>query len=226
MNAESDLLSVLAHEMRTPIAAILGYQELLAEGIYGDVDERGKEPLDRIAYSARQLLHLIDGVQEITMPPNKRLSTHIEVFEPAPLLRACLAHAHADAVGRNVVLSIEVPDDLPQLEGDPERFCRAIDLAVAAAIKSSYGATLHISAGMSAEQLQVSIEQTALSLERDDPAFALHMQDRLTGSGLRLAIVREIASHMHGGLELTPTADGTLTVSVRFSGNSTGPKTH
>jgi signal transduction histidine kinase len=226
MSTISDLLTVLAHEMRTPIAAILGYQELIIEGIYGDVDERGKEPLDRIAYSARQLLHLIDGVQEITMPPNKRLSSHSEEFQPTPLLRACLAHAHADAIGRNVVLSAAVPDDLPRLHGDPERFCRAIDLAVAAAIKSSYGATLQVSAGVNAGQLQVTIEQTALSLERDDPGFVLHEQDRLTGSGLRLAIVREIASQMHGGLDLTPTPDGTLTVSVRFSGNSAVPKTH
>jgi signal transduction histidine kinase len=226
MSAVSDLLTVLAHEMRTPIAAILGYQELLTEGIYGDVDERGKEPLDRIAYSARQLLHLIDGVQEITMPPNKRLSSHIEDFEPTPLLRACLAHAHADAIGRNVVLSTEVPDSLPRLYGDPERFSRAIDLAVAAAIKSSYGSTLQVTAAMDEGQLNVTIEQTALSLDRDDPGFVRHEQGRLTGSGLRLAIVREIASQMHGGLDLTPSPDGTLTVSLRFSGNSTGPAIH
>jgi signal transduction histidine kinase len=226
MSAISDLLTVLAHEMRTPIAAILGYQELLAEGIYGDVDVRSKEPLDRIAYSARQLLHLIDGVQEITMPPNKRLSSHVEEFEPSPLLRSCLEHAHADAIGRNVVLDTDIPDALPSLTGDPDRFCRAIDLAVAAAIKSSYGATLVISAVVLDGELQVSIKDTSLSLDRDDPTFVTQGQERLTGSGLRLAIVREITSQMHGGLELNPTPAGSLTVCLRFSGNSAQPKSH
>jgi signal transduction histidine kinase len=217
MTGIPDLLAVLAHEMRTPIAAILGYQELLSEGIYGTVDERGKEPLDRIAYSARQLLHLIDGVQEITMPAAKRLSMHIEVFEPSPLLASCLAYAHADAIGRHVELATQLPAALPSITGDPDRFCRAIDLALSAAIKSSHGATIKVGASVIDQELRISIGQTGLSLERDDPAFVQQTDGKLTGSGLRLAIVREIARQMHGGLELSPTPSGT-SILLRFRG--------
>lgn len=217
MSDVADLLGVLAHEMRTPIAAILGYQELLAEGIYGEVDERGQEPLDRIAYSARQLLHLIDGVQEISMPPAKRLSTHIEVFQPTGILRRCIAQAGADAMGRNVRLDADVPEDLPHMNGDPDRFCRAIDLALAAAIKTTYGGTVTVVAGSHDDELRVSIGQTGLSLEKDDPAFALTSQHKLTGSGLRLAIVRAIASQMRGHLDLRSTEGGTA-IDLTFRG--------
>ena len=37
----TEMLGVLAHEMRTPIAAILGYQELLSDGIFGEIEQRG-----------------------------------------------------------------------------------------------------------------------------------------------------------------------------------------
>jgi signal transduction histidine kinase len=215
MSAISDLLTVLAHEMRTPIAAIMGYQELLAEGIYGSVDARGKEPLDRIAYSARQLLHLIDGVQEISMAPSKRLNVQLEEFEPAEVLRTCVANAHADATGRNVRLEVDIPQHLPAMFGDSERFCRAIDLAIAAAIKASYGSTIYFAANGSAEELVVTIERTGLTPERDDPEYVNNAQDRLTGSGLRLAIVRQIALQMNGALDLTPSSSGS-TVCVRF----------
>ena len=217
MTGIPDLLAVLAHEMRTPIAAILGYQELLSEGIYGSVDERGKEPLDRIAYSARQLLHLIDGVQEISMPAAKRLSMHIEVFEPAPLLHSCLAYAHADAVGRHVELATDFPPALPPITGDPDRFCRALDLALSAAIKSSHGATITVGAAVIDQELCISIGQTGLSLDRDDPGFVREANGKLTGSGLRLAIVREIARQMHGGLELNAGPAGT-SILLRFRG--------
>jgi signal transduction histidine kinase len=212
----SELLGVLAHEMRTPIAAILGYQELLAEGIYGTVDERGQEPLDRIAYSARQLLHLIDGVQEISSPPSKRLSVNVEAFEPADVLRTCLLNAQADALGRNVKLETRVPETLPGMMGDPDRFCRAIDLALAAAIKTSHGATLHVGADQKPDGLEVTIDNTGLDPEKDSPIVVNAEEARkMTGAGLRLAIVREIAHQMHGDLELTSEVSGT-TVVLRF----------
>jgi signal transduction histidine kinase len=212
-----ELLGVLAHEMRTPIAAILGYQELLYEGIYGTVDEKGKEPLDRIAHSAKQLLHLIDGVQEISQPHAKRISSHVETFGPTEVLRSCLLNAQADAVGRSVQLETEVPNDLRDITGDPDRFCRAIDLALAAAIKTSHGATLHISADQAADFLAVTIDNTGLDPERDTPnAVAPGDSRKMTGAGLRLAIVRAIAQQMHGDLELTTDSEGTA-IHLRFA---------
>lgn len=212
----SELLGVLAHEMRTPIAAILGYQELLSEGIYGTVDERGQEPLERIAHSARQLLHLIDGVQEISAPPEKRLSVNVEPFEPSDILRSCLEHAQADATGRNVQLEASIPDALPTIVGDPDRFCRAIDLALAASIKTSHGATLHVGAEQADGGLEITIDNTGLNPETDSP-IVVGPDDarRMTGAGLRLAIVREIAHQMHGDLELSGAGSGT-TVTLRF----------
>jgi signal transduction histidine kinase len=212
----SELLAILAHEMRTPIAAILGYQELLAEGIYGSVDEKGKEPLDRIAYSAKQLLHLIDGIQEIGTPPEKRLSVNVEPFEPAAVLRICLDNAQADALGRNVKLESQVPAELPEIEGDPDRFCRAIDLALAAAIKTSHNRTLTLIAQPEQHTLCVRIENTGLSAERDNPAFVKANGHTLTGAGLRLAIVREIAHQMHGEITITPTDDENSRLSIIF----------
>src|SRR5688500_4953533 len=138
------MLGVLAHEMRTPIAAILGYQELLSEGIFGEIDERGQEPLARIAYSARQLLHLIDGVQEVASPPDKRLEAHPEPFDPTPVLEDCIRNALTAAAGRDVNFEPAIESELPAAHGDPDRFCRAIDLALAAAIKTSHGPTLGV----------------------------------------------------------------------------------
>jgi signal transduction histidine kinase len=217
MTELSQLLAVLAHEMRTPIAAILGYQELLVEGIYGKVDERGKEPLDRIAYSARQLLHLIDGVQEIS-DPGAKLNRQRDPFEAAAVLRASVAAARADATGRGIQINADVPDSLPVICADSDRFGRAIDLALAAAIKASPGATLALTAAVHDRELRVIIAGTGLSAERDDPAVLQQIpQDaELTGPGLRLAIARHIAREMHGGLELQAVASGT-TLTLRFA---------
>ena len=211
----TEMLGVLAHEMRTPIAAILGYQELLAEGIFGEIDERGHEPLARIAYSAKQLLYLIDGVQEVMSPPEKRLENNPEVFDPAPVLQTCLHNATTEAHGRNIRLSETVAGVLPRVHGDPDRFCRAIDLAVSAAIKVSHGATLDVRAEELDGTLSIAITGTALVPGRDDPPIN-HLKEngkhRLTGAGIRLAIVRHLAQQMNGDLQLD--SDGTLRIKI------------
>ena len=214
----TQMLGVLAHEMRTPIAAILGYQELLSDGIFGDIDERGQEPLSRIAYSAKQLLYLIDGVQEVMSPPEKRLETNPEDFDPAPLLKKCIGNATTDAQGRNVILANEIPGHLPMVHGDPDRFCRAIDLALSAAIKVSHGATVDVTAQAVNGSVHVMLAGTGLVAGRDDPP-ATHLKDNgglpLTGAGLRLAIVRHLAQQMDGDIRLLPSPTGTA-LEVRF----------
>ena len=214
----TEMLGVLAHEMRTPIAAILGYQELLSDGIFGVIEQRGQEPLNRIAYSARQLLYLIDGVQEVMSPPGKRLETHPQDFDPEPLLHKCIHNASTDAQGRNVTLAPGIASGLPRLYGDPDRFCRAIDLALSAAIKVSHGASIDVTVVRANGGVQVSLAGTGLVAGRDDPP-ADHLQDNggpaLTGAGLRLAIVRYLAEQMQGGIRLDPSPKGS-TLIVRF----------
>ena len=200
----TEMLGVLAHEMRTPISAILGYQELLADGIFGKIDERGQEPLARIAYSAKQLLHLIDGVQEVSLPPEKRLEVETRSFDPAPVLRDCIHNAMTDANSRNVQIESSLGDSLPNVFGDPDRFCRAVDLALAAAIKTSHGATLAIDATAVDGEVQIKITGTGLEPGRDDPdnLDQTESPSRLTGAGLRLAIVKHLAQQMDGDIAL------------------------
>ena len=59
---KGDFLAVMSHELRTPLSAIIGYQELLADGITGPVTEQQRHQLGRIKVSARHLLELIDEI--------------------------------------------------------------------------------------------------------------------------------------------------------------------
>lgn len=60
--AKSNFLAVMSHELRTPLSAIIGYEELLADGITGPVNDAQKHQLGRIKASAQHLLHLIDQI--------------------------------------------------------------------------------------------------------------------------------------------------------------------
>lgn len=60
--AKSNFLAVMSHELRTPLSAIIGYEELLADGITGPVNDAQKHQLSRVKASAQHLLHLIDQI--------------------------------------------------------------------------------------------------------------------------------------------------------------------
>ena len=60
--SKANFLATMSHELRTPLTAIIGYEELLAEGIAGEVNDGQRQQLDRIKVNARQLLALIEEI--------------------------------------------------------------------------------------------------------------------------------------------------------------------
>lgn len=61
-DAKSTFLATMSHELRTPLTAIIGYEELLADGLFGPVSELQQRHLARIKLSAKHLLSLIDQI--------------------------------------------------------------------------------------------------------------------------------------------------------------------
>src|SRR6185503_5555766 len=71
-------LATMSHELRTPLTAIIGYQELLAEGIPGKVNDVQRQQLGRIKISATHLLSLIDEILLYARVEAGRESVRIE----------------------------------------------------------------------------------------------------------------------------------------------------
>ena len=56
----------MSHELRTPLNAVLGYAELIQDGIYGEVPAKMQEVLERIQQNGRHLLGLINDVLDLS----------------------------------------------------------------------------------------------------------------------------------------------------------------
>ncbi|MEX2282944.1 MAG: histidine kinase dimerization/phospho-acceptor domain-containing protein, partial [Gemmatimonadota bacterium] len=139
----SDLIGVLGHELRTPLAAILGYQELLSDGLYGELSDRQREPVERIHQSAQQLLYLLDGLQELA-EVGSIAHDEIVIGDTGEISRALLSRLQAFAQSRSVKLTgdDQTADALGAFR--LQRFLRAAEIALVAAIKSSHGSTLRL----------------------------------------------------------------------------------
>ena len=111
----------LSHDLRGPLNSILGFAELLKEGIEGPINEIQAEDLAAIHQSASNLLHTINAIVDLSKLENDRL---ILTFEPVQL----------DAIVEHVVLSLNkrvdadqidlflnIPESLPPIWGDRDR---------------------------------------------------------------------------------------------------------
>jgi signal transduction histidine kinase len=194
------LLGVVAHELRSPISAILGYQELLAEGIFGELDERAHEPAARIRFAAHQLLNLIDGMYELAHAADPH-TIELGRVEIEPLVHAVHQNAASEGAGRGVTLELDMPDAVPDALAEAQRLRRALDLIVAAAIKGSPNGKLTLGAASDERHVLIFVDGTRLDPARDapDPATPDAVD---SGAALRIAMAAAAARTFGGRVSL------------------------
>jgi signal transduction histidine kinase len=207
---QREWLATLAHELRSPLSAILGYGELLEDGIFGQLDARGADAIVRIRAIADQITELVNGIDRAAMPLGD-YGDAPETIPAADLFRDAVEVFRVDAEAREVSVTVHETDTL--LHTRPGDARRAFSLALGAAIKSSPGHGLRLTAE-TGEAPALLILHTRLDPLADDPARVVEntpdgVAPRLTGPGLRIAMARTIAeASLQGRLDLTATPDG------------------
>ncbi|MHB1169482.1 MAG: sensor histidine kinase [Longimicrobiales bacterium] len=196
------LFGIVAHELRSPIAAILGYEELLTEGLLGTVDERAREALARIRSSARQLLTLTEGMHELSgrdSPP-----PFTEQVDHAELLRATVERGAAEAEARRVTLDLsQMPDAPVRGASDPQLLENVLDAAFGAALKTSTSRTLTTTLDADGPDVVYRIRNTGLDADTLD-------LDRIdSGAALRIRIASRMLGRVGGTIRLRADASGT-----------------
>ncbi|MGH7447061.1 MAG: histidine kinase dimerization/phospho-acceptor domain-containing protein, partial [Longimicrobiales bacterium] len=132
-----DWNSILGHELRSPIAAILGYQELLEEGTLGDLPPAANDAVQRIRFAANQLLLLVAAIERTD-------SDEVETVDARDVIHDVLATIRFEAEARGT--RIDTTEDAVALVTRRTDACRALALALSAAIKVTPGGTLQVAA--------------------------------------------------------------------------------
>jgi signal transduction histidine kinase len=194
--ARNTFFDLVTHELRSPLTAILGYQELLRDGAYGSFDDGAMEAIERIGRSARHLLHLIDGLVELS-----RLRSGGLRPSPGPVNLGAVVPPVVDAFRshlreRGLEPHVHAPDHLPTLRSDQDRLVRILDLVITSAVRhpANDALTLDIETD---HGLAVRVHELAAPVrdESDDPAIRL---------GIRLAVASGLARLLGGRLVLDP----------------------
>jgi signal transduction histidine kinase len=221
---KSQFLANMSHELRTPMNAIIGYTELIADGIYGAVPEPMRDVLTRVDASGRHLLGLINDVLDLSKIEAGQLTLTLADYSMKEVVEAVLATAEPLAAEKRLKLVVDVPPDLPTGRGDQRRLAQVALNLVGNAIKFTDEGHVALRIGAAAGMFAIAVSDTG-------PGIALADQERIFeefqqadtsrtrpkgGTGLGLAITRRIVT-MHGGriwVESTPGAGATFRITM------------
>ncbi len=156
----------IAHELRSPMTGIMGHQELLEEGLYGDMDERCHQAVVRIGEGARELLDLLDGTLDLARIDGGSLELQKDVVNGAEIASEVVEFAKRLSAERATGLEARTQEDLPRLESDRARLVRTIHLAVTAAIRSAPGGDLRLRVESDEDvAIRITVSGTELSAD-------------------------------------------------------------
>lgn len=213
---KSTFLANMSHELRTPMNAIIGYTDLMIDGVDGPVNEEQEKSLKKVANNARHLLQLINDVLDISKIEAGKMKLNPKEFDLKWLVESALHTFEPQMKMKGLTLSINIPEGMPLIYGDEDRIREIFINLVANAIKFTNQGGVTISARLSERAvrpgeppmfMEICVEDTGIGIKEEDVGkiFDKFVQVDLTtvrqyeGTGLGLSIARGLIS-LHKGI--------------------------
>jgi signal transduction histidine kinase len=209
-DAKDEFLSRCSHELRTPLNAILGFSELLS---FGEIEAEHKAWAGMIFKAGRHLLALLDDVLDISRIESRDLSLSIEAVPMRPLLTEALDLARPLAAAAEVHLAPAptIPDD-QFVAGDRQRLRQVLLNLLSNAIKYNHptGTVTTAVEHRPERRLRISVTDTGRGISPEARTKLFTPFERLDaaqagfeGTGLGLALSRQLVQSMHGTLDVS-----------------------
>jgi len=135
--AKSEFLATMSHELRTPLNSIIGFSEVLRDGLMGELTAEQKSCVDDIYASGWHLLSLINDILDLSKVEAGRMTLELDLFPVAEALGACLTLLKERALTHRVAMTLEVSPDLGGIVADQRKLKQIVFNLLSNALKFS-----------------------------------------------------------------------------------------
>ena len=204
---KNKFLGIAAHDLRSPLAAVQSYSDLLADpDTLADTD-RKDFILGRIKAVTTRMLNLINDLLDISAIESGQLKLDLQAVELVPFLQETLANHQLTAKNKNIEIVGKISDSLPDVNIDARRVAQVIDNLISNAVKfSPKNTVVTLSAEQPADSVKISVSDQGQGIppEEQKKLFqefgktSVKPTDGEKSTGLGLAIVKKIVKG-HGG---------------------------
>jgi two-component system, NtrC family, sensor kinase len=205
---KSEFLANMSHELRTPLNAILGFSEVLAERMFGEVNEKQAEYLQDILSSGRHLLSLINDILDLSKVEAGRLELELGRFHLPTALDNALTLVRERATRHGITLTQTVDPGVGDIVADERKVKQILLNLLSNAVKfTPEGGRVGVSVtAADGGAITVSVSDTGVGIAPEDQA-AIFEEFRQVGrdhtrtqegTGLGLTLAKKFVE-LHGG---------------------------
>src|SRR5690606_13619605 len=221
--AKSDFLAVMSHELRTPLTAIMGYAELIRNGVLGEVNEKQAWHLERLLVSARHLLQLIDEILVFTRAEAGREQVRNERVDQANVVNEVGRRIEPLAREKGLEFIVHVAAEPVLIELDRGKVRQVLMSLLSNAVKFTSRGVVELNAELEDGQAVFRVRDTGPGIRPEhiedifDPFWQAEQATTRTqgGAGLGLSLARRLARLLGGDITVESTLGEGSTFTVR-----------
>jgi signal transduction histidine kinase len=212
---KSDFLSIASHELKTPLTSIMGYSDLIVDGMKDRVDSGVFRMIESINRAAGRLNDVINNILDITRIEQKRLRLKPEMLRLNAIAQDSIDEIAPVAAKRSITINCIFADDLPQFYGDRLRMQQVFTNLLSNAVKySPDGSAVDVSIAVeNGVRFHLAVKDRGIGIDASeqkhifDPfsevgEVSKHSSNQMKfkggGTGLGLSIAKGIIER-HGG---------------------------
>ncbi|MBD2453846.1 PAS domain-containing protein [Nostoc sp. FACHB-87] len=203
--AKDEFLSILSHELRNPLNAMLGWATLLRTQQLNETTVN--QGLAAIEHSAQTQAHLISDLLDISRISSGRLQMNAQEIELVPIIEAAIAVVRLAADTKNIQINPNFASTSRPMIGDPVRLQQVLWNLLSNAIKfTPANGRIDITLEYTNLQAQIQVSDTGQGISAEFLPYIFERFRQADGSktrsnpglGLGLSIVRHLVE-LHGG---------------------------
>jgi GAF domain-containing protein len=203
---KSEFLANMSHELRTPLNAIIGFSEVLAERMFGEINDKQAEYLDDIVVSGRHLLALINDILDLSKIEAGRMELDRSEFDLASAIGNTLSLVRERAERRGIALASAVDPRIGAVRADERKVKQVLLNLLSNALKfTPEGGRIDVRASLAHDVIEIAVTDTGVGIPPEDQATVFEefrqvgaAAKKVEGTGLGLAISRKFVE-LHGG---------------------------
>ncbi len=227
---KSDFVSMVSHEIRSPMNSLLMQLKIISDGLAGDVTDKQKEILGRASDKILALNNLVTDLLDLSRIESGLIAHEKEQVDMSALLSEQLAFHSPYAGEKNIRIDLDLAGDLPSLFANRGNMEEVFSNLVTNAIKYSQNDShITLSATRENDYLKVEVSDSGFGIGEEDldkiftRFFRVKDQNtrKIQGTGLGLSIVKSIIDSHHGKISVKsiPESGTTFTVLLPVSQN-------